>query len=184
MNQRDLFDRFETLNLPELRRNRPGWTDRLPVVPERPSRVGMALVKWHWSFWLPVTMAQAYMLWLARSRYRLNLEQIEEDELDEICALDADSPENTSTVYAKHATRRETARFLVATRDAARLRRLAARWDVNAPRMIERGEVNEPAIAEVRRAIREARWTFVDRCARLSIPVLSLLVALLALLRK
>jgi hypothetical protein len=46
--------------------------------------------------------------------------------------------------------------------------------------MIARGEADEAAIAQVRRAVREARWTFVERCAKLLIliPILGLLVAL------
>jgi protein-tyrosine-phosphatase len=124
------------------------------------------------------------MLWLAKRRYRVNLEQIEIDELDEICALDEDTSENVRAVYANHAIRRIQARFLVATRERPRLERLARRWDVDAPRMIDHGEAKEDVITQVRRGIREARWTFIERCAKTVIPILSLLVALVALLRK
>ena len=50
--------------------------------------------------------------------------------------------------------------------------------------MIERGEADEAAIAKVRRAVRDARWTFIERCAKTLVPVLSLLVALAALLTR
>src|ERR1700687_1992709 len=116
MQTSDFFDRVKLLNLPELRERRPGWTDRLPLLPERPLRVTMHLVRRHWSFWLPASVREAYMLWLTRRRYRLNLEQIETDELDDLCALDVDSSENVKAVYEKHAIRRMAARFLVVTR--------------------------------------------------------------------
>jgi hypothetical protein len=122
------------------------------------------------------------LLWLARRRYRLNIEQIERDELDDLCDLDDYGPDQVRAVYEKHAMRRVTARFFVARRESSRLERLARRWDVEASRMISRGEADEAAIARVRRAVREARWIFVERSARLLIPVLSLLVALAALL--
>lgn len=177
-------ERSALLNLPELRRKRSDWTDRLPLLPEKPSRVAMPLVKRHWSFLLPTAIRELYMLWLARRRYRLNLEQIEQDELDELCALEVDSSENVAAVYEKHATRRLAARFLVATRERRRLEGLARWWSVEAPTMIERGNANETAIAQVRRSIREARWTFLERCTKVLIPTLSLLIALAALLRK
>jgi hypothetical protein len=123
----------------------------------------------------------AYMLWLARRRYRLNVEQIEEDELDDLARLDDDTPENIRAICDKHATRRVMARFHVAAAKRPRLERLARRWDVDAPPMIARGEANEAAITQVHRAIREARWTFIERCAKVLIPILSLLVALAAL---
>lgn len=182
MEAREFFRRSELLNLPELRRRRSDWTDSLPRLPEQPSAAAMHLVRPHWSFLLPIGIRQAYMLWLARRRYRLNLAQIQVDELDDICALDVDSVENTRAVYEKHAIRRVQARFLVATRERPRLERLARRWDVELPPMILRGESNEAAIAQVRRAVRQARWTIVERGARLLIPILSLLVALAALL--
>ena len=178
------FERSELLNLPELRRKRSDWTDRLPLLAEKPFRVAMPLVKRHWSFRLPTAIRELYMLWLAKRRYRLNLEQIDQDELDDLCAPEVDSSENVAAVYEKHATRRLAARFLVATRERRRLERLARRWDVDAPTMIERGTANETAIVQVRRAIREARWTFLERCTKVLIPILSLLVALAAVLRK
>lgn len=61
-------------------------------------------------------------------------------------------------------------------------RRLARRWDVETPALIVKGEADVKAIAHVRRAVREARWVFAERCAKILIPVLSLLVAMLALL--
>jgi uncharacterized protein YjiS (DUF1127 family) len=144
----------------------------------------MHQVKRHWSFPLPTALRQLYMLWLARRRFRLNLEQIEQDELDDLCALEVDSSDNVAAVCEKHATRRMAARFLVAIKEGPRLERLGRRWDIEVPIMIDRGNANETAIAQVRRAIREARWTFVERCAKILIPILSLLVALVALLRK
>ena len=72
--------------------------------------------------------------------------------------------------------------FHVATTERRRLERLAKRWDVDAPKMIDRGEANEVAIAQLRRGIREVRWTLLERCAKVLIPILSLLVALVALL--
>jgi hypothetical protein len=50
--------------------------------------------------------------------------------------------------------------------------------------MIDRGEANEDAIAKVRRAVRDASWTFFERSAKTLIPILSLLVALAALLTR
>ena len=50
--------------------------------------------------------------------------------------------------------------------------------------MIAHGEVDEAAITQVRRAVRDARWAFLERCAKTLIPILSLLVALAALLRR
>lgn len=50
--------------------------------------------------------------------------------------------------------------------------------------MIERGQAVEAAIAQVRRAVRDVRWMFIERCAKTLIPVLSLLVALAALLAR
>jgi hypothetical protein len=133
---------------------------------------------------VPVGINDVYMLWLARRRYRKNLEQIEIDELDEIATatLHDDSPGTIRPIYEKHQRRRIAARFHVASRERFRLERLAKRWDVDAPAMISRGEVNEAAIAQVRRTVREARWNFVDRCSKTLVPVLSLLVALAALL--
>jgi len=134
--------------------------------------------------WVPVGLRELYSLWLVRRRYRLNVEQIEADELDEVAttAMTDDSSETLQAIYAKHTTRRTMARFHVATTERRRLERLAKRWDVDAPKMIDRGEANEVAIAQVRRGIREARWTFFERCAKVLIPILSLLVALVALL--
>lgn len=181
MEVRDFFNRVDLLNLPELRRQRSDWTDRLPRLQARPSAVARDLVRWHWSFLVPAAVHDAYMLWLARRRYALNIEQIERDELDELVASDDDGPGQASVVYERHTARRVTARFFVATVERRRLERLARRWDVDAKRMIARGEADEAAIAQARRAVREARWTFVEQCAKLLIPILSLLVALAAL---
>jgi hypothetical protein len=181
----EFFERSKLLNLPDLRSKRSDWTDRLPLLPERPSKITMDLVKGHWSFWLPAAVRDGYMLWLAGRRYRLNLEQIEIEELDDLCSVvDADTPEQTRSVYDRHATRRLAARFMVASRERRRLERLARRWDIDAPPMIVRGEAHEDVITRVRRAIREARWTFIERCAKIAIPILSLIVAILALLSK
>jgi hypothetical protein len=181
---REFFERAELLDAPGLRERRPDWSDRLPRLHARPSYAARPLVRWHWSFLVPTGLRELYSDWLVRRRYRLNIEQIEVDELDEVATaatLD-DDPDTLRAIYAKHATRRTAARFLVATTERRRLERLAMRWDVEAPKMIERGQANEAAIAQVRRAIREARWTFIERCGKLLIPILSLLVALAALL--
>jgi len=130
----------------------------------------MYRLKRHPSFLLPHSLRNAYMLWLARQRYRVNLEQIELDELDEICELEVDSSGNCKAVWDKHAKRRVAARFLVAMRERRRLERLARRWDVDATAMITRGEADEVAIAAVRRGVREARWVFVERCSKTLIP--------------
>jgi hypothetical protein len=80
--------------------------------------------------------------------------------------------------------RRIKSRFLVATKERPRLERLAERWDVDCPKLIDQGEANEQGITNVRRGIHNARWTFTERIARTLIPVLSLLVALVALLTR
>jgi hypothetical protein len=173
--------RAQLLNLPEIKRRRPIWTDRLPLLPDPPTPSMKTLIRRRWYHHLPASIIDAYMLWLARASYRRTIEQIEFDELDEV--VDADERcEEIGPVYLKHEARRTQARFLVATRERRRLERLARRWDVDAPKMIDRGEANEAAIAQVRRGIREARWIFIERCAKTLIPVLSLLVALMALL--
>ena len=181
---REFFARAELLDLPGLRAKRPDWSDRLPRLHARPSYATRDLVRWHWSFLVPTGVRELYHLWLARRRYRRNLEQIEADELHELATatMEDDSSETIRAMYAKHETRRVMARFHVATRERPRLQRLARRWDVDAPTMVERCQVNETAMAQVRRSIREARWTFVERCAKLLVPTLSLLVALAALL--
>jgi hypothetical protein len=127
---------------------------------------------------------ELYTLWLANRRHRRNLEQIEIDDIDEIAttATDDDRADTLNPIYDNHATRRVAARFLVATAERPRLERLAKRWHVDAPKMIVRGEANEAAITHIRRAIREARWIFMERCAKILIPILSLLVAAAALL--
>jgi hypothetical protein len=180
----EFFERSKLLNLPDLRSKRSNWTDSLPLLPDMPSKITMDLVKRHWSFWLPASVRDGYMLWLAGRRYRLNLEQIEIEELDDLCSLDPDTPEQRCAVYDKHTTRRIAARFMVASRERRRLERLARRWDVDAPPIIVRGEAREDVISQVRRAIGEARWTFIERCAKLTVPILSLIVAMLALLSK
>jgi hypothetical protein len=180
---REFFSRAELLNLPQLRRSRPHWTDRLPLLPESPKSSAMHLVKRHWAFWVPTGIREIYMRWLASQCYRRNIEQIEIDELNEVSttAIDDDRPEVIGPIYAKHEARRVAARFLVATRERPRLERLSRRWDVDSPKMIVLGEAREEAIIQVRRAIKDARWTFFERCAKVLIPVLSLLVALAAL---
>jgi len=180
----DIFRQEELLNLPQLRRGRPDWSDRLPHLYEHPGLAGMPYVKWHWSFLIPRAAHDRYSLWLAKRRYRRNIERIEIDELEEVAdtALNDDRAETLGPIYEKHAARRKAARFLVATRERRVLERLASRWDLDASRMIVRGEADEAAIAQVRRAVREARWTLAERLAKVLIPVLSLTVAMLALL--
>lgn len=95
-----------------------------------------------------------------------------------------DSSEAIGAGYEKHRIRREASRFHVAVREGRRLERIARRWDVDAPRIVHRGEVDEKALFQVRRGIRDARWTLIERCSKTLIPVLSLLVALAALLQK
>lgn len=186
MEARDLFARAELLNIHQLRRDRPDWSDRLPIVYRRPTPASKDLVRWHWSYLLPMSFQEAYDLWRMKRRHRRNLEQIEIDELNEVCeqAMTDDSPEKTGPIYEKHALRRLQSRFLVAATERPRLERLAERWDVDCPKLIDRGEANEQGIAMVRRAIHNARWTFAERVARTLIPVLSLLVALVALLTR
>jgi hypothetical protein len=55
---------------------------------------------------------------------------------------------------------------------------------LDCPPMIKCGQADEAAIAKVRRDVRDARWTFIERCAKTLVPVLSLLVALAALLTR
>jgi hypothetical protein len=61
---------------------------------------------------------------------------------------------------------------------------IAEHWDVDCPKLIDQGEANEQGIMSVRRAIHNAGWTFAERIARTLIAVLSLLVALVALLTR
>ena len=121
-----------------------------------------------------------------KRRHRRNLEQIEIDELNEVCeqAMVDDSSEKMGTIYEKHALRRVQSRFLAAATERPQFERLARRWDVDCPKLIDRGEANEQGFASVRRAIHNAGWTFAERIARTLIPVLSLLVALVALLKR
>ena len=135
---------------------------------------------------MPVSFREGYDLWRIKRRHRRKLEQIEIDELNEVCeqAMVDDSPAKTGAIYEKHALRRVQSRLLVATKERPRLERLAERWDVDCPKLIDQGEDNEQGITSVRRAIHNARWTFVERIARTLIPVLSLLVALVALLKR
>jgi len=186
MEVRDLFARAELLELGRLRRERPDWSDRLPIMYGRPTPASKELVRWHWSYLVPVSLREAYDLWRMKRRHRRNLEQIEIDELNEVCEQEAfeDSPAKIGAIYEKHALRRVQSRFLVATKERPRLERLAEHWDVDCPKLIDRGEANEQGITSVRRAIHNARWTFAERAARTLIPVLSLLVALVALLTR
>ena len=68
-----------------------------------------------------------------KRRHRRNLEQIEIDELNEVCeqSMIDDSSEKIGAIYDKHALRRAQSRFLVAARERPRLERLAERWDVD-----------------------------------------------------
>jgi hypothetical protein len=176
------FDQVERLDLSRLRQRRSDLTDRLPRLPVRPARSVARLAKRHRSSPLPVSLFDVYMVWLARRRYLLNVTQIDQDELDELAGLDCDSTEEVRAVYRRHAERRLTARFFVATLERRRLERLARGWDIDAPPMIARGEADEAAIAQVRRAVREARWNFAERCVKVLIPIVSVVVALAALL--
>ena len=186
MEARDLFARAALLNLEQLRRDRPDWSDRLPVMHRRPTPATKDLVRWHWSYLVPVSFRERYDLWRMKRRHRCNLEQIEIDELNEVCeqAMIDDTPAKIGVNYEKHALRRGQSRFLVATKERPRLERLAERWDVDCPKLIDQGEANEQGIMSVRRAIHNARWTFAEHIARTLIPVLSLLVALVALLTR
>jgi hypothetical protein len=183
---RDFFARAELLNLPQLKRDRPDWTDRLPPLFERPSPATNDLVKRHWSFLVPTPVKESYDIWRIRRRHQRNLEQIEIDELDEVASDENvdDGAKAWTEIHTRHEQRRIASRFLVATRERRRLERLAGRWDVDCPPMIERGQADEAAITKVRRAVRDARWTFIERCAKTLVPVLSLLVALAALLTR
>jgi hypothetical protein len=182
----DFFERSTLLNLPQLRRDRPDWSDRLPVLYPRPTASQKNLVKKHWSYLVPVPVRETYDLWRVRRRHARNLEQIEIDELNEVVeqAMIDDSSEALGPIYEKHAQRRVASRFLVAAKERPGLERLAHRWDVDCPVLVRRGDADEEGIKKVRRAIRDARWTFLERCAKTLIPVLSLLVALTALLLK
>jgi hypothetical protein len=186
MEARDFFERSKLLNLPQLRRDRPDWTDRLPPLFGRPAPAQRELVKRHWSHFVPRSFKDGYDIWRARRRHQRNLEQIEIDELEDTVqqAMKDDSAEALEAVRLKHEQRRIASRFNVSTRERRRLERLARRWDVDCPRMIDRGEANEDAIAKVRRAVRDASWTFFERSAKTLIPILSLLVALAALLTR
>lgn len=186
MEPRDLFARSKLLNLEQLCRDRPDWSDRLPDLHRRPTPSQKDIVHWHWSYLMPVSVSQSYDIWRVKRRHRRNIEQIEIDELNEISAqaMIDDSPEKIGAIYEKHALRRAQSHFLVFARERPRLERLAERWDVDCPRLIDRGEANEQGFAGVRRAIHSARWTFAERIARTLIPLLSLLVALVALLKR
>jgi hypothetical protein len=152
----------------------------------RPTPASKDLVRWHWSYLVPVSFREDYDMWRMKRRHHRNLEQIEIEEQNEVCeqAMIDDSPTKIGAIYEKHALRRVQSRFLVATKERPRLERLAERWDVDCPKLIDQGEANDQGITSVRRAIHNARWTFVERIARTLIPVLSLLVALVALLRR
>jgi hypothetical protein len=186
MKLHDLFERAQLLNLEQLRRDRPDWSDRLPNLYPRPTPSQKGLVRWHWSYLVPVNLRQGYDIWRIKRRHRRNLEQIEIDELNEVCeqAMSDDSSEKLGVIYEKHALRRKQSRFLVATKERPRLERLAEHWDVDCPTLIDRGEANEEGFASVRRGIQNARWTLAERIGRTLIPLLSLLVALVALLKR
>ncbi len=183
MEMREFFERAELFDRRGLLERRSGWTDRLPGSRARVIAAGTKRSRWHWSLILPAPLVERYRLWLARQRYRLDIEQINIDEIDDFASMVEDTSEVMRAIQEKHAIRRQMARFHVASRERVILERLARRWDVDAPRMIDRGNVNEQAIAQVRRAVREARWTWRMRCAQLLVPALSLLVALAAVLK-
>jgi hypothetical protein len=184
MDPRDLIARAELLNLKQLRRDRPDWSDRLPNLYPRLTPLQKSLVRWHWSYLVPVDLREAYDIWRMKRRHRRNLEQIEIDELNEVCEQAMIDDDTVGPVYEKHALRRVQSRFLVATKQRRRLERLAGRWNVDCPKLIDHGEANEEGFTTVRRAIQNARWTLAERIARTFIPLLSLLVALVALLKR
>jgi hypothetical protein len=186
VNTSDFFARSTLLNLPQLRRDRPDWTDRLPVMYERPTLAQTGLVKRHWSHMVPTPVRECYDIWRVRRRHARNLEQIEIDQLNEVVeqAMLDDCSERIEPIYDKHEKRRIASGFIVAAKERPRIERLARRWDVDWEPLVNEGEADEVAIRRMRRAVREARWTFLERCAKTLIPVLSLLVALTALLLK
>lgn len=184
MEIRSFFARAERLDMARLRRERPDWTDSLPVLFKRPSVSQKPLVKRYWSYWLPISFIECYDIWRARRRHERNLEQIEIDELNEICEQDDNSKEALAPIYEKHAERRLASRFTVVSKERFRLERLARRWDVDCPKLIHKGEADEAALTQVRRCVNAARWTFYERIAKTLIPVLSLLIALIALLTR
>ena len=120
MEARDLFRRAELLNLDQLRQDRPDWSDRLPTLHRRPMPASKDLVRWHWSYLVPVSFREGYDLWRMQRRHRRNLEQIEIEELNEVCeqAMIDDSSAKIGPIYEKHALRRVQSRFLVATEGA------------------------------------------------------------------
>ena len=168
MEPRDLFARAELLNLEQLRRDRPDWSDRLPNLYRPPTPSQKDILRWHWSYLVPVSLRECYDIWRMKRRHRRNLEQIEIDELNEVCeqSMIDDSSEKIGAIYDKHALRRVQSRFLVAARERPRLERLAERWDVDCPKLIDRGEANEQGFANVRRAIHDARWTLSSGITR------------------
>jgi hypothetical protein len=185
METSEFVRRAELFDRPGLIRKRPGLLDRWgPKVVPRPRPAVRDLVRWHWSYLLPIAVVERYLLWRARLRYRLDIEQIEIDEIDDLATgtMEDDSPETIQRITERHRIRRTMARFHVATRERRVLERLARRWDVDAPPIVIKGEVDEKALAQVRRSVREARWTFYKRGAELLVPILSLLVALAALM--
>jgi hypothetical protein len=135
---------------------------------------------------VPVSFRERYDLWRMKRRYCCNLEQIEIDELNEVWkqAMIDDTPAKIGAIYEKRALRQVQSRFPRGDQGAPRLERLAERWDVDCPKLIDRSEANEQGIMSVRRAIHNARWTFAERIARTLVPVLSLLVALVAILTR
>jgi len=182
----DLFARGKLLNLEQLRLNRPDWSDRLPKLYRRPTPSQKDLLRWRWSYLVPVSLRESYDIWRMKRRHLRNLEQIEIDELNEVCAqaMIDDSSEKIGAIYEKHALRRVQSGFLAAATERPQLERRARRWDVDCPTLIDRGEAIEQGFGSVRRAIHNARWTFTERIARTLIPLLSLLVALVALLKR
>lgn len=145
MEMREFFERAELFDRRGLLERRSGWTDRLPGSIARVIAAGTKRSRWHWSLILPAPLVERYRLWLARQRYRLDIEQINIDEIDDLPSMVEDTSEVMRAIQEKHAIRRQMARFHVASRERVILERLARRWDVDAPRMIDRGNVNERA---------------------------------------
>src|SRR4051812_25803509 len=105
MELRDLFARAELLNLRQLRRDRPDWSDRLPKLYQRPTPSQKDLVRWHWSYLVPVSLREGYNVWRMKRRHRRNLEQIDIDELNEVCEQAMIDDEGTGPIYEKHSLR-------------------------------------------------------------------------------
>src|SRR3954449_6356811 len=108
MESHNFFARAKLLNLPQLCRDRPDWSDRLPPLFSRPIPAHKDLVTRKWSHYVPTPAREAYGIWRMNRRHRRNLEQIDIDELDEIVdqSMEDDSSELMRAIYDKHEQRR------------------------------------------------------------------------------